>query len=131
MADFSVDVHQLRQKLQAALEQAQQWQAQYEAQAQHRQPQAPIPGSTPVNPALPPGQDVTPEMIRAEVMQITEVGELQEQLLMARLEMLRLTQALTEEQMSHARTRQSLTTALGDAVESMGRLKNQLPPKTP
>ncbi len=134
MADFSTDVNQLRQQLQAALEQAQQWQRQYEAQTPQRQalePSPNLPAQPQLTAALPPSQNLTPEMIRAEVMEITEVGDLQEQLLMARFEILRLTQALTQEQLSHARTRQNLTNALADAVESIGRLKHQLPPKSP
>ncbi len=130
MSDLSADVYELRKKLQATLEQAQQWQQQYEAQTEEVE-SAPIsPGSKiPDQPvALPAGQTVTPASIRAEVSGLTEVSELQEQLIMARLEIYRLTQALTQEQVSHAKTRANLTNALADAVERISRLKQFPPP---
>ncbi|MBD2493763.1 hypothetical protein [Nostoc sp. FACHB-280] len=61
------------------------------------------------------------EAIQAEITQIQTVEELQTKLIAAIKERDRLLQALKTEQESHAQTRKSLTTALGDAIDSLAR----------
>ncbi|MBE9004205.1 hypothetical protein IQ259_03965 [Fortiea sp. LEGE XX443] len=59
--------------------------------------------------------------IQAEITQIQAVEELQTKLIAAIKERDRLLQALKTEQESHVQTRKSLTTALGDAIDSLAR----------
>ncbi|MBD2409347.1 hypothetical protein FACHB389_26905 [Nostoc calcicola FACHB-389] len=59
--------------------------------------------------------------IQQEIEQLQSVEELQGKLIAAIKERDRLLQALKTEQDSHAQTRQSLTTALGDAIDSLTR----------
>lgn len=60
---------------------------------------------------------VTP--IQQEIEQLKSVEDLQPKLIAAIKERDRLLQALKTEQDSHAQTRNSLTTALGDAIDSL------------
>jgi chromosome segregation ATPase len=59
--------------------------------------------------------------IQEEIAQLQSVEELQTQLMAAIKERDRLLQALKTEQENHAQTRKSLTTALGDAIDSLTR----------
>jgi len=59
--------------------------------------------------------------IQAEIKQIQAVEELQAKLIAITKERDRLLQAFKTEQESHAQTRKSLTTALGDAIDSLAR----------
>jgi hypothetical protein len=59
--------------------------------------------------------------IQAEIKQIQAVEELQIKLIAVIKERDRLLQAFKTEQESHTQTRQSLTTALGDAIDSLAR----------
>ncbi|MEH2196502.1 MAG: hypothetical protein V7K98_28195 [Nostoc sp.] len=59
--------------------------------------------------------------IQEEVKQLKSVEELQAKLMSAIKERDRLLQALKSEQDNHAQTRNSLTTALGDAIDSLTR----------
>ncbi|MBD2436065.1 hypothetical protein [Nostoc sp. FACHB-110] len=59
--------------------------------------------------------------IQAEVKQIQAVEELQAKLITVTKERDRLLQAFKTEQENHAQTRKSLTTALGDAIDSLAR----------
>ncbi|MDZ8183887.1 MAG: hypothetical protein RMX96_03355 [Nostoc sp. ChiSLP02] len=57
--------------------------------------------------------------IQEEIEQLQSVEELQAKLIAAIKERDRLLQALKTEQDNHAQTRKSLTTALGDAIDSL------------
>ncbi|MEA5602394.1 hypothetical protein [Nostoc sp. UHCC 0252] len=59
--------------------------------------------------------------IQREIEQLKSVEELQAKLIAVIKERDRLLQALKTEQDSHAQTRNSLTTALGDAIDSLTR----------
>ena len=59
--------------------------------------------------------------IQEEIKQLKSVEELQAKLIAVIKERDRLLQALKTEQDSHAQTRNSLTTALGDAIDSLTR----------
>ncbi|MFN6571021.1 hypothetical protein [Dendronalium sp. ChiSLP03b] len=59
--------------------------------------------------------------IQQEIQQIQSVKELQGKLIAVTKERDRLLQALKTEQDNHAQTRKSLTTALGDAIDSLAR----------
>lgn len=75
------------------------------------------------------GDGILPEtiattIIQQEITQLTSVEELQAKLITVTKERDRLLQALKTEQDDHAQTRKSLTTALGDAIDSMARQKS-------
>ncbi|MEH2078825.1 MAG: hypothetical protein V7K89_02055 [Nostoc sp.] len=63
----------------------------------------------------------TPVAIQQEIEQLKSVEDLQAKLITAIKERDRLLQALKTEQDNHAQTRNSLTTALGDAIDSLTR----------
>lgn len=63
--------------------------------------------------------------IHAEISQIGETKELQAKLIEAMKERASLLLALKTEQESHAQTRNSLTTALGDAIDSLARIRSE------
>lgn len=63
--------------------------------------------------------------IQAEIIQIESVQELQAKLIEAVKERASLLLALKNEQESHAQTRKSLTTALGDAIDSLARIRSE------
>jgi hypothetical protein len=65
------------------------------------------------------GQTTT--AITQQIEQIQSVQELQAKLIAVTKERDRLLQALKTEQENHAQTRKSLTTALGDAIDSLAR----------
>ncbi|MCG6134813.1 MAG: hypothetical protein MET45_09125 [Nostoc sp. LLA-1] len=59
-----------------------------------------------------------------KIQQIQSIEDLQTKLIAIMKERDRLQQALKTEQENHAQTRQSLTTALGDAIDSLTRERN-------
>jgi chromosome segregation ATPase len=63
--------------------------------------------------------------IHAEISQIDSVPELQAKLVEAVKERASLLLALKTEQESHAQTRNSLTTALGDAIDGLARVRTE------
>ncbi len=63
----------------------------------------------------------TPVAIQQEIEQLKSVEDLQAKLIAAIKERDRLLQALKTEQDNHAQSRNSLTTALGDAIDSLTR----------
>ena len=69
-----------------------------------------------------PGTDIT-TAIQQEIAQFNSIEELQTQLIEIIQERDCLLQALKLEQENHAQTRKSLTTALGDAIDSLARLR--------
>ncbi|UUO14908.1 hypothetical protein [Dolichospermum heterosporum] len=68
------------------------------------------------------GTDMT-TAIQQEISQFNSIEELQTKLLEVIQERDCLLQALKLEQENHAQTRKSLTTALGDAIDSLARLR--------
>lgn len=60
-----------------------------------------------------------------EIQQIQSLAELQAKLIVIMKERDRLLQALKTEQENHAQTRNSLTTALGDAIDGLTRERNK------
>ncbi|MBV6621723.1 MAG: hypothetical protein KI793_02015 [Rivularia sp. (in: Bacteria)] len=70
---------------------------------------------------LPDSDTVT--AIEQEVAQLSSTQELKTKLTLALKERDRLLQALKTEQDKHSQTRQSLTTALGDAIDGLKRQK--------
>jgi hypothetical protein len=71
-----------------------------------------------------PGTDST-TAIQQQISQFNSIEELQMQLLEVIQERDCLLQALKLEQENHAQTRKSLTTALGDAIDSLARSRTQ------
>ena len=69
-----------------------------------------------------PGTDIT-TAIQQEIAHFNSIEELQTQLIEIIQERDCLLQALKLEQENHAQTRKSLTTALGDAIDSLARLR--------
>jgi uncharacterized small protein (DUF1192 family) len=67
----------------------------------------------------------TTTAIQQEVQQIQSVKELQAKLIAVTKERDRLLQALKTEQDTHAQTRKSLTTALGDAIDSLAKERSR------
>lgn len=63
------------------------------------------------------------ETIAPEVSQLTSIEELQAKLIAVTQERDRLIQALKTEQENHEQTRKNLTTALGDAIDSLTKLR--------
>jgi DNA repair exonuclease SbcCD ATPase subunit len=63
------------------------------------------------------------ETIAPEVSQLSSVEELKAQLIALTQERDRLIQALKTEQENHEQTRNNLTTALGDAIDSLTKLR--------
>lgn len=62
-------------------------------------------------------------VIEEDIEQLQSTEELKTRLIALTKERLRLQQALITEQENHAHTRESLTTALGDAIDGLTRLK--------
>lgn len=74
--------------------------------------------------SLPPGSEPAVEMletIQAEVEQLQNVDELRGFLVRALAECDRLSRALKAEQVAHAQTRKTLTSALGDTVDLLAK----------
>ncbi|WP_298611971.1 hypothetical protein [uncultured Thermosynechococcus sp.] len=116
MADFQEQLQRLQEQLQRA-----------QARANELPPLVPEP-PPPVETAAPPELDERAR-IEARVRSETSVAELQAQLIEALLENARLRRALEEERQNHARTREGLITALGDALEALRQRRRS--PKSP
>lgn len=74
--------------------------------------------------------DSTLASIQQEVMSLS-ISQLQERLIQSLIECDRLAQSLMAEKASHAQTRNDLTTALGDAVDSLSKERLQVAPGNP
>ncbi|BAC09387.1 hypothetical protein [Thermosynechococcus vestitus] len=116
MADFQEQLQRLQEQLQRL-----------QAQANQLPPLIPEP-PPPVDPDNPDWADERAR-IEARVRRETSVPELQAQLIAALLENEQLRQALEEERQNHARTREGLITALGDALDTLKRRRRS--PKPP
>ncbi|MDZ8104631.1 MAG: hypothetical protein RM338_03285 [Nostoc sp. DedQUE12a] len=122
---------ELQQERDAAWESAQKWRQLYNTEAEQRRTDAQLSqqaiaslkadlhklqgietGTLPTTPVT---------EIQEEIAQLQSVEELQVLLSAAIKERDRLLQALKAEQDNHAQTRKSLTTALGDAIDSLTR----------
>ncbi|MDZ8223869.1 hypothetical protein [Nostoc sp. ChiVER01] len=114
----------------AAWESAQRWRQLYNTEAEQRRTDAQLSQQAIASlkaelhklqglemETLAPGTPVT--AIQQEIEQLKSVEELQDKLISVIKERDRLLQALKTEQDKHAQTRNSLTTALGDAIDSL------------
>lgn len=81
-----------------------------------------------MDPAAPEWADERAQ-IEARVRSETSVAQLQVQLIEALLENQRLRRALEEERQNHARTREGLIAALGDALDTLKQRRRS--PKPP
>lgn len=145
MADPGQQVKYLQEQLRLAQTRAAEWQKRYEIEAQQRRQEAElsrqaflsskpaahllsISESEPLDPAI---AEATATEIQAQVQAETDVARLQTQLIQALLENQQLSQSLAAERANHAKTRQSLTTALGDTIDTLQQRRRLRPPKTP
>jgi hypothetical protein len=124
----------VRQQRDQARWEASNWRKRYEMEAQQRRfeseqaeqaiaalkPQLQPTGSDALDPAA-------LESLRTEVAAQTDLAALQTQLLAALTEQQQLRQAFQAEQTSHAKTRHSLTDALGDAIDVYSRRRKRQP----
>lgn len=117
MADFQEQLQRLQEQLQRA-----------QARANELPPLIPEPPPPPVDAETPDWADERAR-IEARVRSETLVTELQAQLIEALLENARLRRALEAERQNHARTREGLITALGDALETLKQRRRS--PKPP
>ena len=127
---------EMRQERDEAYNSASNWRRLYETEAQQRRTEAQLLQQTVADlrnelsqlrggglaVEAPPNQPET----AAEIEQFGE-GELRRKLLEVTLERDRLRQALQTEKADHAQTRQSLTTALGDAVDQLAKERGEAP----
>lgn len=67
------------------------------------------------------------DLVRHQVDQWESVDQLKHQLMQVLVERDQLIQALQAEQQAHAQTRQDLTTALGDTMDLLARVRKQPP----
>ncbi|ATS18250.1 hypothetical protein BRW62_05205 [Parathermosynechococcus lividus PCC 6715] len=122
VADFQDQLQRLQEQLQ-------------KAQARANELQNAMPTAAPPEPSpavdLPESSDWADEVARIEarVRAQTSITDLQQQLIEALLENQRLHLALEQERQHHARTRQSLITALGDALDTLKQRRRS--PKPP
>lgn len=150
MTDLGQQVKYLQEQLRIAQNRAAEWQKRYEIEAQQRRQEAELNRQALLNPKpsaanhSPPGSTISDleagegaiadgmiTEIQTQVLGETDLVTLQAQLIQALLENQRLTQALESERASHAKTRQNLTTALGDTIETLQNRRRLRPPKTP
>lgn len=118
MADFQEQLQRLQEQLQRA-----------QARANELPSLVPEPPPPPVDPEAPEWADERAR-IEARVRSETSVAELQAQLIEALLDNERLRRALEEERQNHARTREGLITALGDALDTLKqRRRSPKPPR--
>lgn|GEM_PF-4018612 len=125
VADFQDQLQRLQEQLQKA-------QARAKELEQAALPTAAVElPSTTEPPDLPDSPEWSDEVarIQARVQALTSVTELQQQLIEALIENQRLQLALEQERQHHARTRQSLITALGDALDTLKQRRRS--PKSP
>ncbi|BCX11140.1 MAG: hypothetical protein KatS3mg067_0078 [Thermosynechococcus sp.] len=117
MADFQEQLQRLQEQLQRA-----------QARANELSSLIPEPPPPPAAPEAPEWADERAQ-IEARVRRETSVAQLQVQLIEALLENKRLRRALEEERQNHARTREGLITALGDALDTLKQRRRS--PKPP
>ncbi len=125
---------EMRQEREEAYASAINWQQRYETEAQQRRVEAKLTQKTmeifqqeiqQLKGRMQPdesGTGRTPE-IQAAVNELKTEAELRSRLMQALVECDRLTQSLQTEQKNHIQTRKSLTTALGDAIETLAKGK--------
>jgi predicted nucleic acid-binding Zn-ribbon protein len=125
---------EMRQEREEAYASAINWQQRYETEAQQRRIEAKLAQKTietlqqdiqQLKGRMQPdesGSGSTPE-IQAAVSDLKTEAELRSRLTQALVECDRLTQALQTEQANHIQTRNSLTTALGDAIATLSKSK--------
>jgi hypothetical protein len=123
---------QLQQRTDAAWESADKWRQLYNTEAEQRRTdaqmsqvalaelKAEIQKLKGIEDATLPDSS-TATAIQAEIEQLKSPEELQPKLMAVMKERDRLLQALKTEQDNHAQTRNNLTTALGDAIDSLTR----------
>lgn len=122
VADLQDQLQRLQEQLQKAQAQANELLQSIPSAAPEKQPPAPDPAESSAGP-----DEVA--RIQAMVQAQTSVPELQQQLIQALLENQQLRLALQQERQHHARTRQSLITALGDALDTLRQRRRS--PKPP
>ncbi|MBW4615335.1 MAG: hypothetical protein KME21_19080 [Desmonostoc vinosum HA7617-LM4] len=121
---------QLQQERDAAWESAEKWRQLYNTEAEQRRRDTHLSqvaiASLKAEVEKPQGieariyvEDTAVTAIQQEIAELKSVEELQAKLIAVVKERDRLVQALKTEQENHAQTRKSLTTALGDAIDSL------------
>jgi len=125
---------EMRQEREEAYASALNWQQRYETEAQQRRVEAKVTQKNieglqqeiqQLKGRMQPdesGTGRTPE-IQAAVGEVKTEAELRSRLTQTLIECDRLTQALQTEQANHIQTRKSLTTALGDAIGTLSKVK--------
>lgn len=135
LAEIQALKHQLTEQQRdrnAAWESAEKWRKLYNTEAEQRRTDANLSRQalTSLKVELQKLQGIEGEIltdakvttaIQQEIAQIQSVEELQAKLITVTKERDRLLQALKTEQDNHAQTRKNLTTALGDAIDSLAR----------
>ncbi|HLP90799.1 MAG TPA: hypothetical protein VK184_19735 [Nostocaceae cyanobacterium] len=119
-------IAQLQRERDEAWESSQKWRQLYNTEAEQRRNDADLyKSAAKVEPPqvlnLEPGVETDMTAIEAEIAKYTTVEELRGKLTAVIKERDRLLQSLKVEQENHAQTRKSLTTALGDAIDSLTR----------
>jgi chromosome segregation ATPase len=124
---------ELQQKRDEAWESSQKWQQRYNTESEQRRADAKMyqQAIASVKAELLSLQGINAdnitetgtETIAPEVSQLTSIEELQAKLIAVTQERDRLIQALKTEQENHEQTRKNLTTALGDAIDSLTKLR--------
>ncbi|HIK15477.1 MAG TPA: hypothetical protein IGS53_09375 [Leptolyngbyaceae cyanobacterium M33_DOE_097] len=127
---------QAQQESERAYESAASWRKLYETEAQQRRRDTILAQKTieqlrreisqirsPQIPSKSPISDITP--IQIEVDQITSEQEIKARLVQALQECDRLSRLLQTEQEQHAQTRNSLTLALGDAIDLLSKVDSE------
>lgn len=119
-------IAQLQRERDEAWESSQKWRQLYNTEAEQRRNDADLYKSAakvepPQTLNLEPGIETDTAAIEAEIAKYTTVEELRGKLIAVIKERDRLLQSLKVEQENHAQTRKSLTTALGDAIDSLTR----------
>jgi myosin heavy subunit len=131
---------ELQQKRDEAWESSQKWRQLYNTESEQRRAEAKIyqqalakrsEGIASVKAELQQFQGInvdataetTTTAVQSELSQLTSVGELKAKLVAVTKERNYLIQALKTEQENHAQTRNNLTTALGDAIDSLAKAR--------
>ncbi|HLO83994.1 MAG TPA: hypothetical protein VK203_03120 [Nostocaceae cyanobacterium] len=117
---------QLQQERDEAWQSSQKWRSLYNTEAEQRRNDAELYKKTialPQSPQIPidVGEVSNTAAIEAEIAKYTTAEELRGKLIAVIKERDRLLHSLKTEQANHAQTRKSLTTALGDAIDSLTR----------
>ncbi len=114
MSDTFQSLEQLQAELQRAREEATKWRRRYEVEAQQRRSETKV-------------ADKTIRDLRAELLQLCQLGtsvrpvarpvSIDSEIANLRQDCDRLTEALVQEQQQHAKTRENLIGALGEALQ--------------